>query len=273
MGRALIRQYQGVDRRRRLIERAGFSPLALAPVSSWFRLAQGTIAGSGYSSVPDLLDPASPATQATDARRPTNQTSNNGLPIMTWSGNQVLAAPLTTARNGATHWGCAGWVRLANLTAVKTLVSIRDLTGGSSASKITVSADTATGRVVVFVASSDGRRGDSAAAFSAGTWAFMTCEYDADAATEAARATITVDGTVRALTFSNFGVGGVTGALATPTGNLLIGNQQDAGSSSNVWVGSLGPNLYLFGSKMAGATEGLLTAAARTALMNFEAPT
>ncbi len=62
------------------------------------------------------------------------------------------------------------------------------------------------------------------------------------------------------------------GTLFAATGNIMIGNGQD-GAASSPLNGLIGPNIYAFGSKMAGATTGLLTTAARTALMNFEAPT
>jgi hypothetical protein len=64
----------------------------------------------------------------------------------------------------------------------------------------------------------------------------------------------------------------VATALQQPTGGTAtICGQQPNGT--NAWVGDIGPNVYIFGSKMTGATQGLLTTAARTALLNFEAPT
>lgn len=276
MGRALIRQYQGVDRRRRLIEAVGFTPLEVPALASWFRLADAAsvITGSGYSSVRDILDPSNPAVQSTDGRRPINQSASNGLPVMSFTTNHVLAAPLTAARNGATFWGMAGWVRPTNVSGAKAIGAVSGLPGGASAFKIIPYLSGSAVALIAYISGTDGRNAASpSAVVSAATWHFVTFEYDGSGATEADRNVITIGGVAQALTFSNIGAGGTTGALPTPTGNLLIGNQQDSGAASTPFVGLMGPNLYLFGSKMAGATSGLLTAAARTALMNFEVPT
>lgn len=55
----------------------GSTPVTITSgaVTSWFRVAQGTITGSGYSSIPDMLA-ASPMTQSTNARRPPAGTSS-----------------------------------------------------------------------------------------------------------------------------------------------------------------------------------------------------
>jgi hypothetical protein len=256
-------------------------PVAAAEgaLSAWFSLTNSgaTVTGAGYSSVPDLLDASNPATQSTDARRPTNQTSNNGLPIMTWpgSGNQVLASPLTTARNGASQWGCAAWVRLADVAGnFRSVVTILNATGGASADKVAAHASTTEYRLNAYAANTDGRRAESPAATAlAATWQFVTFEFDSTGGSEAARSAISIDGVAQALDFSSIGTGTVPTSLVVPTTNLLIGSGANAASSSLVFSGSMGPNLYLFGAKMASAGVGLLTQQARLALMNYQRPT
>lgn len=251
-------------------------PVAAAEgaVSAWYQLARGTVTGSGYSSIPDALDASNPAVQSTDARRPVNQTSNNGLPVMSFGANSVLGSPLTTARNGATFWGSAAWVRPTNVAGAKAITAVTSLTGGASAFKIIPYLSGSAVAIIVYISGTDGRNAASASSVvTAATWHFVTFEYDATGATEAARTVITLNGVPLALTFSNIGAGGTTGALPTPTGNLLIGNQQDTGAASTPFVGLMGPDYYLFGAKMTGVASGLLTQQARLALMNYQRPT
>jgi hypothetical protein len=61
-------------------------------------------------------------------------------------------------------------------------------------------------------------------------------------------------------------------SMQVPTGSMNL-FAQNASTGGNGWVGDIGPNIYIFGSRMAGATEGLLTPAARALLTSFEAPT
>lgn len=251
-------------------------PVAAAggALSAWFQLARGTVTGAGYSSVPDSLDASSPAVQSTDARRPENQLSNNGLPVMSFGANHVLGSPLTTARNGATFWGLGAWVRPTTINSFKLIVAIANTTGGASANKILPHVALDTFRLGVYVSGSAGRNATTpSTSVAANTWYFVTFEYDANGATEALRNVITINGVPQTLSFVDFGAGGTTGALQTPTGNLLIGNQQDTTSALNPFTGLMGPNLYMFGSKMTAAATGLLTQQARLALMNYQRPT
>ncbi len=247
---------------------------ASGALSAWFTLIGSTVTGSGYSSVRDLLDASNPAVQSTDGRRPINQTSNNGLPVMSFTTNHVLAAPLTTARNGATFWGLGAWVRPTNVSGAKAIAAVTALTGGASAFKIIPYLSGSAVALIAYISGTDGRNAATAGSVvAATTWAFVTFEYNGGGATEADRNVITVNGVPLSLTFSNIGAGGTTGALPTPTGNLLIGNQQDTGAASTPFVGLMGTNLYLFGAKMTGAASGLLTQQARLALMNYQRPT
>src|SRR5690606_2149096 len=101
-------------------------------------------------------------------------------------------------------------------------------------------------------------------------WHFVTLEYDKDAGTDAARIITTIDGV--SLTGTIGGSDDISAGLFAATGNAYIGNGND-GAASSAYNGLLGPNIYSFASKMPGAEFGLLTSAARAALMNFEAPT
>jgi hypothetical protein len=249
-------------------------------VSAWLRVASGTITGSGYSALPDALDAANPAVQSTDARRPTAATSANGLPILACS-SQAMSLPLTAARNGTTQWGFGCWVKQTGGGASAWVITSIDSAGSAGASARKFLAQPSTGGVTnvgmfVFNATSTTARGaQKTGVLTANTWMFLTYELNlGSGGSEATRAVITLNGAVQGLTFSD--ALGTPGAMPTsmpsPTGSIGL-FAQNLSTGANGFGGNIGPNIYLFGSAMPGATEGLLTASARTALMNFEAPT
>lgn len=265
MGRALIRQFAGVDRRRRLIEGAGFTPLALAPVSSWFRLAGSTITGSGYSSVRDVINPSSPATQGTDARRPPGATSSNGLPILNVTA-ATLSVPLIAARVGTAAWGFWAW--LNQTSGADALISFGTTGGatGGNHSWFNFNTSGTNGKVELWDGASS-RRCDTT--FAVGAWKFVTLEFNG-ALSGDARFVSTINGAVQTPAFSG-SLGAVPATLNAVTGSASMLSFNTGGGFP--FVGNVGPNWGFLGAAMSGATEGLLTSAARTALMNFEAPT
>lgn len=249
---------------------AEFQPYQLSAVSSWFRLAHPStaITGSGYSSVHDVLNPSSPATQGTDARRPPNATSSNGLPIVDVTAH-VLSIPVIDARNGTTYWGFAGHFRRTGGT-FPSRVAMRAV-AGSSADKLDTQSASGDGDRLAFH-SLNGAGADSVSeidgASPLNTWQFLTYEFNGDGATDADKCVITVDGVVQTLTFSG---AAMPSALVSVTGTIMYLAQQSGGT--NPFVGQAGPNWYFFNAKMAGVTQGLLTAPARSSLSTFERPT
>lgn len=249
-------------------------------VVSWLRVAQGTVTGSGYSSIPDLLDPSSPAVQSTDARRPTVATSANGLPILALA-SQGMSLPLTSVRNSTTQWGFGTWVK-QNGTGSTThvLVSI-DSAGGAGASARKLLAQPATAGLTnlnIFIfnsTSTAARRAQITGVLTLNTWKFVTFEQNlGTGGNETTRSVITVNGVVQTLSFADaLGTpGSMPTSMPSPTGNIGL-FCQNLSTGSNGFGGNIGPNVFIFGSAMDGATEGLLTPAARLSLMNFEAPT
>ncbi len=243
-------------------------------VSSWLRVALGTITGSGYSSIPDVLNNNLPTVQTIDARRPVAATSANGLPILTCT-DDALQVPLGPQNNNSTLWGFACWLRQTGGT-FPTLISIDSRAGaGASASKVLIApgaADPTRASVDVFNSISTAERdGFVNGVLLSSKWVFLTVELNlATGNNEASRAVITINGSVQTLTFTG-ALPSMPVLMATPTGfaNLF---SQNAATGSNPFVGNVGPNIYFMNAAMPGATEGLLTTAARLALMNFEAP-
>lgn len=249
----------------------GFSPFDVSAITAWLRLADGTITGSGYSSVPDKYA-SNPAVQGTDANRPPNLNSANALPRADFDGTaDHLLWPAAANNNGTSFWGFAAWVEPDVVTA-----GIRGFlcaTPGAS-NKIEVIRSAADLLVDVYHSQFVSRRGAVAAALSAATKVFLTTEFAADGANEAAQLTITLNASAQTVTFSDSSgtPGAMPAALPTASGNITIGCR-NSGGVTGFLDGKIGPNIWILGSRMAGATQGLLTTSARNALMNFERPT
>lgn len=246
-----------------------FDPRDSGKVSAWLRFSQGTVTGSGFSSVPDVLN-NNPAVQGTDSMRPASGTSANGLTIATFT-NDFLAWPLVNASNNqSTAWGIAMWVRCTPDGTVRRLWSIRlpGASGGASDNRIEICSDNNASRgifVDIYPTTVTARRGAVQASFAAATWTFLTVEYDGTQTAEADECVITTGGTVRTLAFSDAAgaPGDMPDALIQPTGNAHLGAQTTAGA--NPFVGDIGPNVFILNAR--------LTAAELAALAAFEAPT
>jgi hypothetical protein len=237
-------------------------------VTSWMRLSDpaSVITGSGYSSIQDVLNPSSPLTQSTDARRPPSATSTNGLPILNVTA-ATLVVPLIAARTNVNTWGFWGWVNQS--ATADNIVSI-GTSGGASANFAWFNFNTSGTNCKTELWTGASSRVANKGSLTAGTWKFITIEFNGARAGDA-RYTLTVDTVVQTATFSG-SLGSMPATLPsglTGTGSLL--SFTSAGGFP--FVGKVGPNFGFFGAAMAGATEGLLTAAARQSLMSFEAPT
>lgn len=229
-------------------------PLEVSAVSGWLRFDHATITGSGYSSVPDMLN-VNPAIQTTDARRPVQAFSNNGFPIATFT-DDVLQWPLQTYNNGDVKWGIGCWIKLANTAGIKVLATITNTAGGASANK---NNPLITGSAMRIDDQPVDRHAQGGTLNT--SWHFVTYEVDCSQSTEATQVLLSIDTVLQSVSFnsgtpwsSNWG---------SPTGNMLIGASTLVPNSP--FVGSIGPNIYTFSRQ--------LTAAERTALMNFEQPT
>ncbi len=241
-------------------------------ISAWLRVPLATVTGSGISSLPDTLN-SNPAVQASDLLRPPRGTSANGLSIIS-PVSDVMTVPLIAANNATSQWGLALHLRSPNGAASRSVWVVR-AGGGADFNRINV-AETSTESfgATINIDDLNNRAGfTTASQIGDNTWHFVTVEFDGTQATEIGKLTITIDGIVKTLTFSNpSGVGAMPATLVNATGSaLLLANNTAA--SSQPWIGDIGPNIYIVQSKMVGATEGLLTAAARFSLGAFERPT
>jgi hypothetical protein len=247
-------------------------PANFSVLSAWLRVANATVTGSGVSSLPDVLN-ANPAVQATDSKRPPLGTSANGLPILTFNGSQMLQWPLIPANNGTSALGCAFWYKPGIVNDFQMPFGITAEAGSTAVYKFMFPQPTnALALKCFFSGVGNGRNGQSSLVLNVGQWYFVTGEYYS-IGTEAVRHVLTIDGVVLSLTYSNDNSGG-SGNLSAASGNAIIGSSNTTGGLPALATGAaLGPNIYTFNNKMAGATEGLLTPAARIALMNYEAPT
>lgn len=247
----------------------GFSPLQISAVAGWLRLAAGTVTGAGFSSVPDLLNPANPAVQGTDGSRPPLLLSANGLPTADFDGTaDHLSWPAAANNSQTTTAGFGFWFRTDTVTP-STVGMVGCIPGAGNRFEMIRTS----GLLVldVYLSQFSSRRGETSTVISADTWYFVTWEFEGAGADDAAKCTITLNTSVLSLTFSNSaGAPGAMPATLVAAQTIFFGSRQ---AGLGFFNGKLGPNWYWFGSKMSGATQGLLTPAARTALMGFDQPT
>lgn len=227
--------------------------ITLGAVTSWLRNA--TLSG-GVASMPDILNPSSPATQGTAGLQPTGQANGS----MTLDGGDVLVVPFHANNNGTTAIGFAFWLNLTNLASTRVPWS---QTGAAGASASRGRSDfLATGAHDRTGGAAGGAGSNAAASITTGAAHFISIEYDGTAAL-AARHSLFVDNVLVATTVDN-----LPAALAAATGTWTIGAIDTSGTSG--LLGTLGRNFFVMNAKMPGATQGLLTSTAREALMRFE---
>lgn len=236
-------------------------------VTSWFSFGHpsSVITGAGYSSVHDILNPSSPATQSTDARRPPPATSANGLPIVTVSASN-LSVPLISARIGTAAWGFWGWLKQSS--TADAVVSF-GTSGGASANFAWFNFNTSGTNCKTELWTGAQSRRCEKGSLSTGAWKFFTLEFNG-ALSGDARYTLTVDAAPQTVTFLG-SLGSVPASLPVVTGPGSILSFTSAGGFP--FVGSVGTNFGFLGSAMSGASEGLLTQQGRLALMNYQRPT
>ncbi len=264
------RRQRSLEKRRRIIGSGGgyyYDASAIvaqvSALSSLFRVEGATITGSGASSVPDVLN-GNPAVQNNNTFRPPVGTSNNGLPILNCTAHQ-LTLPIIAAISNTATWGFFAWIRPT--TGSDSLMSFMS----TSSSGANLSRSTIYGVPMQSDFYGGGIRKATAPVNALATWSLITVEYDTSAVGDL-RCTRTLDTVVQSPGYTGSGGALVMPApLVTVTGNASLFAFNP--SALFPFIGSIGPNFGFFNSKMAGATSGLLTAAARTALLNFERPT
>jgi hypothetical protein len=240
-------------------------------VSSWFSLAHpsSVITGSGYSNVHDILNPSSPITQTTDARRPPNATSNNGLPIITNAAG-FLNVPVISARTNQTTWGFWGWFKQSTTADNAQSFTTASSTGCNvNRSHVFFLTSGTALRFRVFATDATSRD-NTISSLTAAQWNFFTVEFNGNRSADA-RSIVTVNATIPSQTYASVtGVTEIPATLRAVTGN---GSTVGLGSGGPFFVGSVGTNFGFFGGAMSAASEGLLTQQARLALMNYQRPT
>lgn len=244
-----------------------FNPVQLGVISAWLRVPLATVTGSGISSLPDVLNPSAPAVQTVEGRRPAVGSSANGLPVMVFGGDDVLAWPTTAAISNTTTQGYWFWIRYAGSGIQQRIFEMRAVVGGGTPHRLSITIST-TGTLLcdVYITNSDGRRFTTSLTLTVGQWYAIYWQYDSSRGGDANLA-LYVDGVSVSLTPSNIGAGGTLGALRAFAGDALIGAGQNQDSPSGALANGseVGPNLYAFNAN--------LTAAQILALMNFERPT
>lgn len=240
-------------------------------IRGWLDLPTATVSGSGYSSVPDLLNGSNPAVQSTDGNRPANILSANGQPIADFDAGDFLSWAASTNNNQTAVGGFATWLRPESAAvAVRGILSA--LPGATN--RVEIFSNGTTLIVNVHHSQFVARRATLTSAFAVNTWRFLTWEFDGSGADDAAKCVVTLDGVPQTLTFTNDGgsPGAMPSSLVATAGPYFIGARGPSGAA-NFFDGQMGPYLWWLGGKMSGATTGLLTTTARDALMKLNRPT
>jgi hypothetical protein len=235
-------------------------------ITGWLRNLGSVGALASWSNV---LSPSVPAVQPTAGRQPITESGGSVI----FDGGDVLSWPLITDMNkNVSTLAYAMWFEPASLAAINDLLAIHSGVGGASASMFVMCSQSNNFRLDVRNNGLLGRRGAAVAVVAVGTPAFITCEFNGNLGSEAARHVITINGVVQSLSFSAIS-GGTSGTtLNDPTGNALIGGAADAdvGVEPILNGGRLSKNIWCATSAMAGVTEGVWTPAARLGLMALE---
>lgn len=265
---SIFRRRLELRRLRRVILPSGGVDIVTATggaLTAWLRNSStGTI-----TSVPDV--------------RNTNPATANGGTItanadfsMSSSTGELLW-PLVTAQNNGNvaknQFGIYLWLKRLGAGASQFPWAIDIGTGG--ASQRTLFAQKSGTNQIFRVYNSAGTAARNASLTNVfattGTWNLYGWEFDlGSGGTEAQRAVFTINGVVQTLSFTD--AVGTPGAMPTSfpsvTGNMTLMSQ----GGTNYWDGIVGRNIFVFGAGMTGRTEGLLTQAARDALVLYEVP-
>jgi hypothetical protein len=192
--------------------------------------------------------------------------------------NDALAVPPHAGNNGLIQWGFACHIALDDTTVQHRILRVGPGTANDPVATDSHAINIGTTEAISFTAYTDALgtssyRGVTGVGVISTTYVFLTVEIDLAAATDAEKCVITIDASIQALTFGN-----QTGtpnafpaALQGAPSDLALMNRRTNASSFPV-IGRMGPNIYFLNAKMAGATQGLLTPAARALLADFERP-
>jgi len=154
----------------------------------------------------------------------------------------------------------------------QTLFAIMNGTGGAVRC-IEIRPTIAAFRVDVYSTSGgDGRRYSYNAQVAAGVARTWGVEFTSSGATELDRTVVSRDGSILVPSASvDLGAGGAPLQLVAATGRAVFGNFHDSAVASNPFTGLLGWDVFIrAGSRMAGATAGVMTQQARTNITTFE---
>lgn len=251
------------------LQLSGTYTVAASAITAWLR--NNTV--GAVSSVPDVLNPSTPATQPTGARQPTGNADGS----ITFDGVDDCFLLAVTAANASTAaFAFGGWAQLSSTTGNRALFrrgngSVPSVgTPGNSFYTELIAASTMRWNINIDASGANVRQ--AAASVALGTSPFFYLwEFLGSGANDAAKVKLTLNGVVQTLTF---GVDSGTApampsALQPAPQAQLIFTSRDAASSGSL-AGKASRNLlYIATTPMAGATH-VLTPAAIAALMALE---
>lgn len=235
--------------------------------TAWLRLAATTSVSGKWTNIIDVLNPANPVVQSTAGRQPSVVTSVNGLPLISWSGANVMPWTITAANNSTAAWGFCCWIKpTANIVTRQRLFKA-DFPGASSKVQI----DIASSRVEINWSKdgTNGRNQLTVGGVIANTQQFFRVQFDGSASAVDANTMKVFINEIEQTgsTYGAIGTGPVMTALNSTSGFYTIGAREDQDAPTAPLLNGFltGPNYQVFNSVLT-AQEGLN-------VMNFEVPT
>lgn len=265
------------DQRREAMLMRAANPALAAALAKCTSILLPTATSGAVASVADAKNAGSPATQASANFRPTGIAASSGVAQLSCDGDgatgDFLSVPLANAvNNGSPRWGIACWLRPGIVTGVHGIWGCR-ATAGASTDRLEIEQFGTSLLWDVTVAAFSVRRGTYSSIFALNTDVFLTCEYDGDQSTDAAKAIVTANAVAVTGVFSNdTGTpNAMPATLIQPTGTACWGERRST-STLSPWNGRMGA-LMIAQPSVSLSGGGIWTAAERNALMRYLRPT
>lgn len=235
-------------------------PIAPEALKYWYR---NSIIAPDVNSIPDIY-----SGNAITANHFSRQPTGNSDYTLQWASDGMVG----NAISNLVHWGWAAWLLPNSLSGQGSLIRM----GAATTAEPFVAGDAL--RLEVFdgqidlnvcldATGANIRRATSGVLLSTSVPKFLTVECAFDAATDAEKVVVTVDGVVQSISFGVFA--GTAAAMpatlqACPAVSMF---DRRTNATATTFAGRTGRNIFILGGKEPGATLGLLTPFGRRALM------
>ncbi len=235
------------------------SPSDFPEVKAWYQVDQATITSTRVTSLPDTLG-GPPFVTNLSAPGPVQDTTANGLKVMTWTGAECLVAPdATPAWQNSSWFGLAFWFKPTAETGQGDFFNYWSGTLGLSGNRIIcrTSANTRIAQIVRNAAdngscTTESNTGSGLFVFKTGVWQFHAFTVDCRLGTVADRSNILIGGAPLPLPQFKTDSAAMDASMRTtataPNLVTLGARDVDQGTSavSGGVIGQMGPDIFFF---------------------------